>query len=114
LMQMAQANLPVPPAVVFAVPHGRVALDVPPEWNSQLEEAIKALRRSSARARASVRSSPTVSMPGMLGTVLDVELEPVAIRRAVERVLASWHSERAVAYRQNQAIDRAGLAVVVQ
>lgn len=106
---MRRLGLPVPPAV--CVPASVCAARAP------LADAVAAgsawLRRQAGPVRVSVRSSPTVSMPGMLDTVLDVDTDDVL--PAVEAVLASWDAPRAVAYRRHRGLDdTAGTAVIVQ
>jgi pyruvate,orthophosphate dikinase len=114
LWAMAQAGLPVPPAILLSVPpkqeHG-----ITREWDKALDTGLRDLREISGHRRVSVRSSPTVSMPGMLKTVLDVDSNVSAVRSAIEVVLDSWRSDRAIAYRRNRGISEfAGLAVVIE
>jgi phosphohistidine swiveling domain-containing protein len=107
------AGLPVPPYVVLGA-------ELPNA--SELEDALAKLRSATAEffpgehaRRLAVRSSPAVSMPGMLETVLHVDDDPAAVTHAVERVLASWGSERAVEYRRARRIpDDRRLGVVLQ
>ena len=106
---MRRLGLPVPPA--FCVPAPVCTARGP------LTDAVTAglawLRQQSGPVRVSVRSSPTVSMPGMLDTVLDVDPEDVL--PAVEAVLTSWDAPRSVAYRRHgQLGDAAATAVIVQ
>lgn len=117
LARAAAASLPVPPAALFSVPQELVASEIPVQWKAALPPALEALALASddREQRLSVRSSPTISMPGMLDTVLDVPFELLAVEDAIERVLGSWWSERASAYRTNRGIsDEAALAVIVQ
>lgn len=114
LWRMAEAGLPVPPAIVLSAPP-EVRATLPEPWEDAIDEALEALRAVSANRAVSVRSSPTVSMPGMLTTVLDVEPTVDEVRAAIQTVLQSWSTERAIAYRRDQGIgDAVGLAVVVQ
>ncbi len=106
---MRRLDLPVPPAFCLPVPVCTAG--------APLAESVTAglawLRQQAGPVRVSVRSSPTVSMPGMLDTVLDVDAEQVL--PAVEAVLASWDAPRAVAYRRHRGFDdTAGTAVIVQ
>lgn len=114
LAKAESAALPVPPALIFSVPPGEVPADPPESWARPLPVALEALATASGGRRLAVRSSPTVSMPGMLDTFTDVAPEMGEVVAAIERVLASWWSERAVAYRRNRGLESARLAVVVQ
>jgi pyruvate,orthophosphate dikinase len=111
LARAASAGLPVPPAIVLPAISPSAEQSVPEAWLAELPAALAAL---GGPRRVSVRSSPTASMPGMLDTVLDVEPTPEAIGTALERVLHSWWSPRATAYRERAGLETAGLAVVVQ
>lgn len=114
LWRMAEAGLPVPPAIVLSAPP-EVRATLPEPWEDAIDEALEALRAVSANRAVSVRSSPTVSMPGMLATVLDVEPTVDELRAAIRTVLKSWSTEPAIAYRRDRGIGGAvGLAVVVQ
>jgi len=122
LWRMFRAGLPVPPTVVLTVANGTAGGELPDSWGASLDTALQELaqaaRSSIGDKRPSllaVRSSPAVSMPGLLETVLGAEWDRDAVQQAVRRVLASWTSARAMAYREARAIrDDAGLAVVVQ
>jgi pyruvate,orthophosphate dikinase len=120
LATLAGAGLPVPPFVVLSAIEGSVPTDVPPVWEGELHAALEALRSVVARQlpgheTIAVRSSPSVSMPGMLETVLDVAPDALSVRTALRDVLRSWHSERASAYRAAHGIeDDSGLAVLLQ
>jgi len=70
-----------------------------------------------------VRSSPCISMPGMLSTILNVELlsmkvdSPVApLKSAMKKVFLSWVSAKAIAYRDALNIPHypPKLGVIVQ
>lgn len=80
-----------------------------------LEELTgKDLSSRAGGLKVAVRSGAAESMPGMMDTVLDVNSLP-AIEAAIERVLRSWMSERAVAYRRERGIvGLGGTAVTVQ
>ena len=116
------AGLPVPPFVVCSPPH-RSSGRAPAEgWRRELEHAIAALDRAasdffggSGGRRMAVRSSPSISMPGMLDTVLDVEPTADAVEHSIREVLDSWNSDRARDYRGTlQIAEGAGLAVILQ
>lgn len=117
LARTAAEGLSVPPAAVLAVPQELVPKEIPSTWEAGLPSAIEALNQASGRKapRLAVRSSPTISMPGMLDTVLDVPADLHAVKDAITHVIGSWWSERASAYRAKRSIGaEAGLAVVVQ
>ena len=111
LMRTAAAGLPVPPAVVLPAISPAEAEGVPEAWLAQVPRALELLGPAPL---VSVRSSPTVSMPGMLATETDVEPTAEAVEAALERVLHSWWSPQATAYRERAGLVDAGLAVVVQ
>jgi pyruvate,orthophosphate dikinase len=72
-----------------------------------------------AGAAVSVRSGAAVSMPGMMDTVLGLDLAAAdgmqRLRAAVGAVFASWHTPRATTYRELHGIPHEpGTAVVVQ
>jgi pyruvate,orthophosphate dikinase len=114
LAKMREHGLPVPPAVVLSVPPGDVPRRIPDRWDAGLPAALGELVAAAPGRSVSVRSSPTASMPGMLETVTNVPTAVDPVRAAVDRVLRSWWSERAFAYRRNRGLDDARLAVVVQ
>jgi len=117
LARAFEAGLPVPPFLVINA-HG------PPraQGGGQLGHALFELQVAAgeffgdrAPRRLAVRSSPVVSMPGMLDTVLHVDSDEGAVKNGLARVLESWHSERATQYRRAHAISEdVGLAVIVQ
>lgn len=116
------AGLPVPPFVVLSAPDVVPPRDLPGGWRRDLGDTIAALERASddffggpGRRRLAVRSSPSVSMPGMLDTCLDVEPTAQAVERCIREVLESWRSDRASQYRRTHDIaENAGLAVILQ
>lgn len=109
LATMRSLDLPVPAA--FCLPAPLCAARAP--LDAAVTEGLTWLRQQTGPVRFAVRSSPTVSMPGMLDTVLDVDADDVMT--AVEAVLASWDAPRAVAYRRHRQLgDTAATAVIVQ
>lgn len=65
--------------------------------------------------RLVVRSSPLVSMPGMLTTVVDIPNEIGALDAAITEVLDSWNSPQAVAFRKLYRIsDEHAMGVIIQ
>ncbi|GGU70417.1 PEP/pyruvate-binding domain-containing protein [Lentzea flava] len=64
----------------------------------------------------SVRSGAAVSMPGMMNTILNLELtSAAAARTAVEAVFSSWNTPRARTYRELHDIPHdLGTAAIVQ
>ncbi|MFI5938206.1 PEP/pyruvate-binding domain-containing protein [Actinoplanes sp. NPDC051494] len=82
----------------------------PAGFDQELDSAIARL----ATSRVSVRSGAAVSMPGMMDTILDVDVRG-GITEAVAAVFASWNTPRAQTYRMLHAMpDDPGTAVVVQ
>lgn len=72
-------------------------------------------RTGSVRTNVSVRSSPDVSMPGVLETVLNVPCDKEALKDAIRRVALSWDTDNARAYRRfHQKEHGAGMGIVVQ
>jgi phosphohistidine swiveling domain-containing protein len=112
LARARAAGLPVPPYIVLG------GQEIP----QRLTDELVALRSAAVdffgdeRPRSlAVRSSPMVSMPGMLDTLLHVDDDPAAVAQAIEKVRGSWESDRAVEYRHVHGIpDDAGLGVIVQ
>jgi pyruvate,orthophosphate dikinase len=71
--------------------------------------------------RLAVRSSPLVSMPGQLETVVDVPnadprtLNTRALHAALRRVIGSWYSESATKFRALYRLDQKfGMGIVIQ
>ena len=125
LRRMAEAGLTVPRGFTITTEACRAVMATADQnWPEGLEEQLaesllkinKAIQNeSSGELRLAVRSGAEVSMPGMLETILDCESSMAALRSAVQSVFASWHSERAQAWRARQQIDdSAGTAVTVQ
>ncbi|WP_433795844.1 PEP/pyruvate-binding domain-containing protein [Actinoplanes sp. CA-252034] len=131
LVTLMRLGLPVPHGFVISPAACREFLRgrrLPPGLPTSLTDAMRDLeavteRRFGGPGRpllVSVRSGAAVSMPGMMSTLLDVGGPTPAIasgrlREAVEEVFASWHSPRAVSYRELHDIPHdQGTAVVVQ
>ncbi|RZQ62361.1 PEP/pyruvate-binding domain-containing protein [Amycolatopsis suaedae] len=77
-----------------------------------LGEELAAAVADLGAGAVSVRSGASVSMPGMMETVLDVVGDPAP---AVEAVFASWNTPRARTYRELHGIPHdLGTAAVVQ
>ncbi|WP_261566374.1 pyruvate, phosphate dikinase [Frankia gtarii] len=150
--RMLQLGLPVPPAFVLTTEACRRYLAsrrLPDSMWGQVRELIGELMRSTglgfgddhAPLLVSVRSGASVSMPGMMDTVLnlgapshagdtrsrfEVQFAKVVarsapsdpweqLRLAIGAVFESWYSRRAVAYRREHGIpDESGTAVTVQ
>lgn len=96
-----------------------------PEVRRHLHFLEREVRRSFADPTrpllVSVRSGARKSMPGMLDTLLNVEIPDSArgslagLQLAIEQVIDSWSGERARAYRRWAGIgDSGGTAVIVQ
>ena len=129
LITLLRLGLPVPPGFVVDTRACRAYLDdgrIP-----DLDAAVRELEEATGRRFGgserplvvSVRSGAAVSMPGMMNTVLDVGLPAGAagadamgeLRAAVRAVFESWHTPRAVTYRELHGISHdLGTAVIVQ
>ena len=72
-------------------------------------------RDGNARIYVSVRSSPDISMPGMLETLLNVPCDKGALKDAIREVALSWDSDNARAYRRLRQMDHeAEMGIIVQ
>ena len=100
LARIARLGLPVPPAVAVGTAvcrdyyeHGGLSSDVQPAIAAavrQLEAASGLTLGQRNPLLVSVRSSPTVSMPGMLDTVLNVGLTAAGVRGLIRRTGNPW------------------------
>ena len=113
LVVLRRLGLPVPAGFVIDIHACRAFLRdgrFPDGLDAELAAAVGDL----AADRVSVRSGAAVSMPGMMDTVLDVDVTG-ELRAAVRAVLASWNTPRAVTYRELHCIPHGlGTAVIVQ
>ena len=114
LVLLRRLGLPVPPGFVIATAAGRAyrrAGRLPDGLAEELAAALAGL----AAERVSVRSGGSVSQPGMMTTVLDLEPTPARVGPAVEAVFASWDAPRARLYRDLHDIPHdLGTAATVQ
>lgn len=108
LAMMIRLGLPVPPGFTLDTAFTRGVrarggrLD--DDDRARIRDALARLASvPGGPRRVSVRSAPVRSMPGMLDTVLD--LADAEVPDAVERVLASWDSERARGWREEYGIS---------
>ncbi len=121
LMGMADCGLAVPPGFTIGTDVCRAYLAGTLDL-THLAASVQAAIRDLAWAtghdgralKVAVRSGSSVSMPGMMDTVLDVEGHE-ALGLAIRAVFDSWNSPRAVAYREANGIPHdLGTAVTVQ
>jgi len=112
---MAAAGLPVPAGFCITTTAYRTAQGA---IDSSLSEAMARAYQALGGGPVAVRSSATAedgaatSFAGQQETILGVEGDgPVS--EAVVRCWRSLHTERALAYRQKQGVDEAGLAMAV-
>jgi pyruvate,orthophosphate dikinase len=95
LLRLGRLGLRVPPAFILGTAACRTALDtrggLTTEARDALRDGIARLERATRRTfggslplLVSVRSSPPVSMPGMLSTVLNVGMTPAVERRLLQ------------------------------
>ena len=111
LVVLLRLGLPVPPGFVVGTAAGRAYLRdgrFPEGLAGELTAAL-----GDRPGPVSVRSGASVSMPGMMDTLLDVA--PADVPAAVAEVFASWNTHRARTYRTLHDIPHdLGTAVVVQ
>lgn len=112
LVEMTSLDLPVPLGCVIPTDIHEEYLKtgvLPLGLVEELQTVFEVLGRS-----VSVRSSPELSMPGMMETVLDLtSIEDVL--EAVEDVLKSWQNDKATQYRQIFKLsEKHRTAVVIQ
>jgi len=113
LIVLRRLGLPVPAGFVIDVRAGRAFLR-DGRFPHGLDAELAAAAGGLATGRVSVRSGAAVSMPGMMDTVLDVDVS-TGLPAAVRAVLESWNSPRAVTYRELHDIPHdLGTAVIVQ
>ena len=115
LAELHRLGLPVPPAVVVTTGVCRGVLATGRLPGGLVEEVTAALRDLAPRASTvAVRSGAAVSMPGMMRTVLGVDL-PGALDGALREVFPSWDAPRARTYRTLHDIPHhRGTAAIVQ
>ena len=129
LIVLRRLGLPVPPGFVIGTEACRAYLRdrrLPDGLDVELAAAVADLEaatrlRLGRRERplaVSVRSGGPVSMPGMMTTILNLELTADAVRQlrlAVAAVFRSWEAPRATTYRELHGIPHdLGTAVTVQ
>jgi pyruvate,phosphate dikinase len=113
LVVLHRLGLPVPAGFVVTAEACRAFLrdgHLPDGLDEELAVAINGFDV------VSVRSGAAVSMPGMMNTVLNVELtNAAAARSAIKAVFESWNTPRARTYRELHDIPRdLGTAAIVQ
>ncbi|GAA4102092.1 PEP/pyruvate-binding domain-containing protein [Nonomuraea soli] len=108
LVTMMRLGLAVPAGWVIPVDVCRAYLT-----DGRLSGGLVAELAAAVRGPVSVRSGASVSMPGMMSTLLDVSGEDLG--KAVEAVFASWDTPRARTYRVLHDIPHGlGTAVTIQ
>lgn len=102
-------NLGIPTPEGFIITH----------MDDDIESAIKILEKKMNKKfeidmSVSVRSSPIVSMPGMMDTVLNVN-NYKHLRKSIKQVFNSWYNKRAHIYREKHGISHDfGMSVIIQ
>jgi pyruvate, orthophosphate dikinase len=132
LVVLHRLGLPVPAGFVVTTDACRAYLRdgcLPDGLDAELSQAMAGLEAVTGRefggAReplaVSVRSGASVSMPGMMDTILNLGLAPKSgaaaqqLRPAIETVFSSWETPRARTYRELHGIPHdLGTAVIVQ
>ena len=111
LLLLHRLGLPVPPAFVITTEACRAFLR-DGRFPDGLSDELALARRDIAGATVSVRSGASVSMPGMMNTILNVDRD---LEQAVANVFSSWNTPRARTYRELHDIPHdLGTAVIVQ
>ncbi|WP_045311120.1 PEP/pyruvate-binding domain-containing protein [Lentzea aerocolonigenes] len=111
LVVLHRLGLPVPPGFVITTEACRAFLrdGRPPDG---LSDEVAAAKAGLGSATVSVRSGASVSMPGMMDTILNVDKR---LMPSVEAVFSSWNTPRARTYRELHDIPHdLGTAVIVQ
>jgi pyruvate, orthophosphate dikinase len=129
LIVLRRLGLPVPPGFVIGTEACRTYLRdrrLPDGLDVELAAAVADLETATRQTlggperplTVSVRSGGPVSMPGMMTTILNLELTADAVRQlrlAVAAVFRSWEIPRATTYRELHGIPHGlGTAVTVQ
>ncbi len=132
LVVLHRLGLPVPAGFVVTTEACRAYLRdgcLPDGLDAELSQAMAGLEAATGRefggAReplaVSVRSGASVSMPGMMDTILNLGLVTKSgdaaqqLRSAIETVFSSWETPRARTYRELHGIPHdLGTAVIVQ
>ncbi len=132
LAAMSRAGFPVPPGFTISAACCEWAEQHGGEWpmglDGQVRSAMNWLEEVTGRSFGlgskplfvAVRSGAAVSMPGMMDTILNCGSDPAvepwdALCQAINSVFASWHSDRARAYRKHHELRGVlGTAVNVQ
>ncbi|MDX8035308.1 PEP/pyruvate-binding domain-containing protein [Lentzea sp. BCCO 10_0856] len=111
LLVLRRLGLPVPPGFVITTEACRAFLRdgrFPDGLDDELAAAMAALNAPAV----SVRSGASVSMPGMMNTILNLDRD---VDHAVATVFSSWNTPRAQTYRELHDIPHdLGTAVIVQ
>ncbi|WP_086667033.1 PEP/pyruvate-binding domain-containing protein [Lentzea kentuckyensis] len=111
LLVLHRLGLPVPPGFVITTEACRAFLR-DGHFPAGLSDELAIARRELAVPTVSVRSGASVSMPGMMNTILNVDRN---LEQTVATVFSSWHTPRARTYRELHDIPHdLGTAVIVQ
>lgn len=119
LVTMCRIGLPVPPGFIISVDAFKKYRESRLLPEDEIKQAIADLENQSGKRfnkdlQVSVRSSASVSMPGMMDTVLNVK-DYATMKEAVKQVFDSWEGARAIEYRRIHKIPNdLGTSVVVQ
>ncbi|MBN1375469.1 MAG: pyruvate, phosphate dikinase [Dehalococcoidia bacterium] len=119
LVTMIKLGLPVPPGFVVSVQGYNEYKKTGRLVEKEITKAVAALEKETHSKlgkgfQVSVRSSATVSMPGMMDTVLNIN-GLSEMRAAIRRIFESWDNIRAIEYRRlNNISSEMGTAAVVQ
>jgi len=116
---MTRLGLQVPPGFVLSVEAYAQYKRGGSLPEAEISQAVATLGKQVGKSlgrdlQVSVRSSASISMPGMMDTVLNVK-DLAKVKTAVKRVFDSWDNLRAVEYRRlNEIPSDLGTAAIVQ
>ena len=119
LVTMTKLSLPVPPGFVVSVggyhEYKKTGSLSEKEILDALEELEKRMGAKLGKGlQVSVRSSASVSMPGMMDTLLNVK-DVESMKKAIKRVFDSWDNQRAIEYRRlNKIPSDLGTVAIIQ
>ena len=119
LVTMYKIGLPVPPGFILSVDAFKKYGEDGSLPEDEIKEAMTALenqtgKRFGENLQVSVRSSASVSMPGMMDTLLNVK-DYATIEKSVKQVFESWNGARAIEYRRiNKIPPDLGTSAIIQ
>ncbi|MEJ2738695.1 MAG: pyruvate, phosphate dikinase [Dehalococcoidia bacterium] len=119
LVTMYKIGLPVPPGFIISVDAFNKYREDGSLPEDEIKEAMATLEKQTGKRfgedlQVSVRSSASVSMPGMMDTLLNVK-DYTTVKKSVKQVFESWNSARAIEYRRiNKIPPDLGTSAIIQ